>query len=206
MRQRPRANLRTASPKRNRNTKTIKPEAIFLHAFSFHVALQALREHKPLHLTGPRTLDIPTAVIGALCIELLLKALICIETGRNPKGHHLLHLFNALSVKTRNRITQFWDGYAAVHAHRWIEFDTLFGKPVPRDLPTALLLGGRTFELARYYYEEAGEFVFYIGILPDMLGTVVYELRPDWKVNAAKGYDALGIGRPPELKDITVEG
>src|SRR5271154_7309305 len=110
MGQRPRANRRTASPKRNRKTKSIKPEAIFVHAVRFHVALRALREHKPSQLTGPRALDVPTAVIGALCIELFLKALICIETGRNPTGHHLLHLFNALSVKTRNRITQLWDG------------------------------------------------------------------------------------------------
>jgi hypothetical protein len=201
MGKRPRANRRTASLK----AKSIKPEAIFVHAVSFHTALQTLRAHKLPGLGHQRLLDVPAAVIGAFCIELLLKVLICIETGRNPKGHHLLHLFNSLSVKTRNRITKMWDGYATMHAHRWIEFDTQFGAPVPRDLPTALLVGSKTFELARYYYEEAGEFVFYIGILPDMLGTVAFELRPDWKMNAAKSYDALGIERPPELKDITVE-
>jgi hypothetical protein len=187
MGQRPRAKLGTASSKRNR--KSITPEAIFVHAVRFHAALRVLREHKPTHLIGPRMLDLPVAVINALCIELFLKALVCIETGRNPKGHHLLNLFTALSVKTRNRIIQLWDGYAAMHAHRWVEFDTLFGKPVPRDLPTALLLGSRTFELARYYYEEAEEFVFYIGILPDMLAKVAFEL----------------VERTP-VKDITVEG
>jgi hypothetical protein len=87
-----------------------------------------------------------------------------------------------------------WDDYAITHADRRPEIESIIGSPVARDLPTALRLGSKTFELARYYYEEQEEFVFYIGALPDMLGKACFELRPDWAKHAAQAFEARGEG------------
>jgi HEPN domain-containing protein len=178
-----------------RNQKKIEPEAIFLQAVNFHMASRALQEWKPSHPSGARLMHMPASVINAFSSELLLKTLVCIETGRIPEGHHLLKLFNALSPKTRKRITEIWDDYAITHADRWSEIESVIGSPIARDLPTALRLGSKTFELARYYYEEREEFVFYIGALPDMLGKACFELRPDWGKHVAQAFEARGEGR-----------
>jgi hypothetical protein len=163
---------------RNGAEPAIKPEALFIHSIYFRAAVRALLEWKPYHPSA--TQAIPVAVLSAFTSELLLKTLVCIETVRVPKGHHLLQLFNALSASTRKRITEMWDDYAVTHAHQWAELDALIGSPVPRDLPTALSRGSKTFELARYSYEDAEDFQFYMGAFPDMLGRVAFELRPDW--------------------------
>jgi hypothetical protein len=175
----------------NRDAKKIEPEAIFLQASQFHLAFRALWDWKPNHPSGAKAMHTPAAVLSAFTSELMLKTLVCIETGRVPKGHHLLNLFNDLSANTRERITELWDSYATMHADRWVEIDVAVGSPVARDLPTALRRASKTFELARYYYEEAEDFQFYLGALPDMLGRVAFELRPDWKERARQSFDSI---------------
>jgi HEPN domain-containing protein len=143
--------------------RKVDPEAIFLQAIEFHIAFRALQEWKPGHPkpghpSREGAMDKPAAVINAFSSELLLKTLICIETGHIPRGHHMLSLFNTLSPKTRKRITERWDAYAIEYADRWPEIEARIGCPVARDLPTALRLGSKTFELVRYYYE--GERIF----------------------------------------------
>jgi hypothetical protein len=81
--------------------KRIDPEAIFLHAVSFHLAFRVLHEYKPSHPSGAGALHLPASVLSAFTCELFLKALICIETGRVPTGHLLLNLFSRLSASTR---------------------------------------------------------------------------------------------------------
>jgi HEPN domain-containing protein len=179
-----------------RKEKKIEPDAIFLEAVKFHTASRTLQEWKPWHPSGVRAMDMPFAILNAFSSELFLKALICIETGHIPRGHHLLSLFNALSAKTRKRITEMWDAYAITHADRWPEIEAIIGSPVARDLPTALRLGSKTFELARYYYEGREEFQFYIGALPYMLGRVAFELKPDWSKHAAQTFDSMMSERP----------
>jgi HEPN domain-containing protein len=166
--------------------KRIEPEAIFLHAVSFHLAFRILHEYKPPHPSGAGALHLPASVLSAFTCELLLKALICIETGRVPTGHHLLNLFNRLSASTRERIEEIWSAYAAAHASRWGEVESSIGVSLARDLLTALKVASKTFELARYYYEEREEFQFYLGALPDMLRKVAFELKPDWAKHAEK--------------------
>jgi hypothetical protein len=147
-------------------------------------------------------MDMPGAVINVFSSELFLKALICIETGHIPRGHHLLRLFNALSAKTRKRITEMWDAYAIRHADRWPEIEAIIGSPVARDLLTALRLGSKTFELARYYYEGREEFQFYIGALPYMLGSVAFELKPDWSKHAAQSFDSMMPERSADIDTL----
>jgi HEPN domain-containing protein len=86
--------------------KKIEPEVIFLQGVNFHMASRALEQWKPSHPSGARLMHMPASVVNAFSSELLLKTLVCIETGRIPKGHHLLRLFNALSAKTRKRIME----------------------------------------------------------------------------------------------------
>jgi hypothetical protein len=181
--------------------KKIEPEAIFLLGLHFHIAscvlADVVAEWKP-----SRAMHMPASVINAFSSELLLKTLVCIETGRIPKGHNLLGLFNALNAKTRKQITEMWDDYAITHAGRWPEIESIIGSPIARDLPTALRLGSKTFELARYYYEEREDFVFYIGALPYMLVKACFELKPNWRKHAAQGFDGMKLERRAELKDI----
>jgi HEPN domain-containing protein len=176
--------------KRSRR-KNVDQEEIFLHAVSFHLAFQVLHEWKPPHPSGMRALYRPASVLSAFTSELFLKVLICIETGHVPDGHHLLSLFNRLSVPTRKRIEELWDAYAIKYADKWIEIELGLGMPVARDLQTALKLASKTFELARYYYERREEFQFYLGALPDMLKLVVFELRPDWASRAEAHWKEL---------------
>jgi hypothetical protein len=190
--------------RRERRAAKIAPEAIFLQGISFHTAFRHLYyDWKPWHPSGKYAVNTPACVLSAFASELFFKTIVVVETGRVPKGHNLLVLFNQMSAATQKRVTELWDQYAIEHANRWVEIEEgMGGLPVARDLPTALKRGGRAFELARYSYERREEFQFYLGALPEMLKRVIFELRPDWKAYAAKGYDDLGLQRPPELKDV----
>ena len=174
-----------------RKPKTIAPEAIFLQAVNFHMAFKVLEGWKAPHPSGKRAMAIPGSVISALAIELFLKTIICIETGHIPSTHNLLVLFNHLKPQTQSDVQAEWDHYAKVHEHRWADFDALLGQPVARDLQTALKVGSRTFELARYYYEESAEFQFYLGALPEMLKRVIFKLRPDFAARAKVAAESL---------------
>jgi len=192
--------------KRDRRKQEVEPEEIFLHAVSFHIAFRFLHyDWKPSHTAGKYAVNTPAAVLSAFTCELFLKTLVLIETGRIPKNHHLLILFNSLKPATQKRIEELWDEYAVRYAYKWIEIERGIGVPISRDLRIALKLGSKTFELARYAYERGEEFQFYLGALPDMLKKVAFELRPDWKTHVAKGFDDLKLERPAELRDLPTE-
>jgi hypothetical protein len=166
------------------------PERIFLHAASFREAQRVLVNSVRSDTVEAHALAMPSAVISAFTSELLIKCLVCIETGHTPQGHNLLTLFRLLSSKTQKHVEELWDNYALAHQGRWIEFERVVG-PLPRDLHSALAAGSKTFELARYVYEEREEFMFYVGALPDMLVRVVFELKPDWLKTAEDAWNEL---------------
>jgi hypothetical protein len=53
---------------------------------------------------------------------------------------------------------------------------------MPRDLPSALSVGGSSFQKIRYSYEGGTEDLqFYLQDLPLALGRIILQLRPQWQ-------------------------
>ncbi|ODM73108.1 hypothetical protein [Bradyrhizobium elkanii] len=170
--------------------ENIDPLQIYMHALGFHAAEDALG-----HLTlGPNTqlagqVAQPCMAVSALTSELFFKCLVCIETSRTPKGHHLFELFGLLAPETRSKIVHLWDAH--VVPHRKAMWDTIDQHhqeaKISRDLPGALLASSRAFETIRYNYEpdnQASE--FNIGDLPRVLRRVVLQMKPEW-ANLGRG-------------------
>jgi hypothetical protein len=85
---------------------TYEPRRIFRNAEWFHLASTSLRQHAP----KMRGLFVPSAVLNAFSLELYLKCLIAIQTGKNPpSGHDLRWLFNKLSNNTQDKVRRYFD-------------------------------------------------------------------------------------------------
>lgn len=97
---------------------THDPRRIFRIAEWFHLASGTLRNAVPKMLG----LVVPTIVNNAFSLELYLKCLIAIETGRKPpSGHNLRWLFNRLNDKTKAKIKEWFDNPTEEHEIRWGE-------------------------------------------------------------------------------------
>jgi hypothetical protein len=155
-----------------------EPERIFLQAIRFHQA-QKMLERSPNEQR--EALVQPVCVLAAFTIELLFKCLIRIEGGSPPSIHELDDLFKLLSAPTRERLEAMWRDYVQSLPAETTEPFKRIGVTIKPELASALTAGRKAFQRIRYWHEEPGEdFVFYLGDLPTMLFTVVFELRPDW--------------------------
>ena len=107
---------------------------------------------------------LPYAVLGALTLELYLKCLIALETGKNPpRGHNLEKLFNNLSKDGRKKIRLCYDNPQHPKEIEWRE--KLKNPPanVPEDIKQTLIFNfdddlrrsSRAFERFRYAYETS---------------------------------------------------
>jgi hypothetical protein len=131
-------------------SKPIDPSDIWVHADCFYQTLAILCNVEPGNNQLGIMLAQPTIVVGALTIELFLKCLICIETNKIPRIHHLRDLFDMLTPKTRARITEHWDNSIAKHrAPEWDAMERAAEVTIARDLPTALAVGSEAFEKIR---------------------------------------------------------
>lgn len=123
------------------------PILIFLQANGFSQAYNILSDQEHLPPTTMASIGYPQIVLSAFAIELYLKCLICIETGRAPPhGHHLKHLFDRLAPETRRRICSIWEHeIKPLRAALWdaLEATSPAGKRVPRDLPGPSPTGAR---------------------------------------------------------------
>ena len=113
----------------------------------------------------------------------LLKCLISIETGQVPRGHDLRELFDRLSDATRARIQETWDDDICVHRKaEWDRCEAAIGDKIARDLPGALAAASKSFEKIRYSYEgDTGGLQYFLQDLPQLLGRVILELRPEYR-------------------------
>ena len=134
-------------------------------------------------------------VTSAMASELFLKCLICLETGKAPRGHYLKELFDRLTPETRRWICMIWDAEVVpIRAELWdqIEGHQGRGKIVPRDLSTALSMANKTFEKVRYAYEDELEGVAYmLSDLPTILKRVILAMRPEWH-GLSRPFKAIG--------------
>ncbi len=160
--------------------RKIDPFDIFVQGHRFFHANELIYRHFPRE----EVLDAaaPCAVLSAFSIELLLKCIVCIETGGIPRGHHLGSLYAKISADSRQRIEQLWDEYAKDRAAVWNNMEKVMGVPIARDLPTAIDKGSQAFEQLRYRYEPKKQpCQFYLDDLPWILGNQITTLRPDFE-------------------------
>jgi hypothetical protein len=153
---------------------------ILQQAAGFYRVEQMLIDREPHDREEAVALAMTTCLLQAFTSELFLKCLIAIEGGAPPRSHDLLDLFNLLSTPTRKRLEGMWFDYVQRHPDQNEAYKQL-GVTIEPELTSALASGRRAFELIRYWHEDPDEeYVFYLGPLPNMLGRVVFELRPDW--------------------------
>jgi hypothetical protein len=163
----------------------VDPLDIFLHGKGFLLAGQVLSRDE-LNKNNPHLmaeLGQPVMVLSALTSEIFMKCLICMETGLVPSGHDLDDLFKKLSPSTRSEIEHRWDTEVVpLRNEIWITIETSMGKPIQRDLLSALRSGKNGFEKIRYSYEgETQHTQFYIGDLPTVLIRVILQRKPEWQ-------------------------
>jgi hypothetical protein len=156
------------------------PVQIFLQADGFSAAynlLSSVPRHEAVRIGHVQV------VVSALAVELFLKCLICMETGRTSRGHYLRQLFDQLSPDTRRDIDAIWrNEVVPFRAAMWNGMERLGGGTVPRDLPTALSMANKSFEKVRYLYEGDLDGVAYILTdLPTILRRVIVHRRPEWR-------------------------
>jgi hypothetical protein len=161
----------------------IDPAKVFEQADCFYQTLAVLCNVEPENTQLAVTIGEPVMVLGALTIELFLKCLICIETGAVPRGHDLRELFDRLAPATQARILRTWDGDIAVHrASEWDRIESGLGQKIFRDLPSALSAASKAFERLRYSYEgNTADVQYFLQDLPQLLGRVILERKPEWK-------------------------
>ena len=118
---------------------THDPRRIFRIAEWFNLAGNTLKEH----ISEMRGVAVPSVVLGAFSLELYLKCLIAIETGKPPPtGHNLRWLFDRLSGNTQSKIKQYFDNPTDQHEINWRE--TL--KNPPPHLPKEMVISSYTFD------------------------------------------------------------
>lgn len=97
---------------------------------------------------------LPAAMLSAFASELLMKCIICIETGTAPQGHSVKDLFDRLSPASQTELQRLWDDYAQKRAEEWDYLEKKHGHEIPRKLPEALTAGSNAFEVLRYGHEK----------------------------------------------------
>lgn len=160
----------------------IDASKIFEQANCFYQTLAILCNVDPKDTQLGVTIGEPVMVIGALTVELFFKCLACIETGKVPHNHNLKELYDGLSPATRARIQKTWNDDILVHRKReWDQIEDALGQNIARDLPSALAVASKAFERIRYSYEgNTADVQYFLQDLPQLLGRVILELKPEW--------------------------
>jgi hypothetical protein len=86
-----------------------------------------------------------------------------------------------------------WADYTLRYRDKVEETKRLTGVTFETDLELALEAGRNAYTLLRYMHEETHqkEYAFYLGALPQMLGQVAFELKPEWAERAKKAFDEI---------------
>ncbi len=174
------------------SVRSVDPLLIFKQANCFYQTLAILCNVEPRDTQLAVTLGDPVMVIGALTIELFLKCLVCIETGKVPHSHHLRELFDQLHEHTRARIQHTWDNDILIYRRaEWDRIEDGMDHKITRDLPGALAAASKSFERIRYSYEgNTVDVQYFLQDLPQLLRRVVVEVKPQWK-HQDKAYHLL---------------
>ena len=157
----------------------VDPFKIYLHAWKFLWSEEHLRR-----TDNPQVMAYimpPAIVLSAFTSELLLKCILIIENGDAPNTHDLRKLFDEVSASVQQSIIAGWNETIAGHEKQFAYQESLSGRKIPRDLPTALTVCGRAFEGMRYVYEDPMKTNFYLIDLARILLNVIWDIKPEWK-------------------------
>jgi hypothetical protein len=168
---------------------TIEPFDLFVSASEFRLAARLLA--RPAN-SGKVHYYFPTAINSVFGLELHIKCLHCIRTGRSIHGHVPRDLFNDLSDSDRKTIEKYFDELVAKdHA-----FITSQYPRVDMDL-AAVLARGDIYSRYRYRFENRGaEALDRRGLggtsglehLREAIRRLILEIHPDWE----KRFERLG--------------
>ena len=121
------------------------------------------------------SLIVPTLVLEAFAIELLLKSLLLLERKEPGKTHELDKLFRKLHFTTQASLISAWDaGPKRQMTQIATELD------LPTELPLALEKCSTAFSDLRYAHEDPNKCVFYLGKLPRLLQDYIAATNSDW--------------------------
>lgn len=163
------------------------PRRIFRIAEWFNLGSNTLRGH----ISEMRGVAVPSVVLGAFSLELYLKCLIAIETGKPPPtGHNLRWLFDRLSSSTQRKIIQYFDNPTDQHEINWRKTLKNPPKHVPQQMKISsftfdevLDTSARAFGQFRYIF-ESGTYKtnasWNAGYIVVCARRVIVEMHPDW--------------------------
>ncbi len=163
------------------------PKRIFRIAEWFHLARTILMQS----VSTVRGVFVPAVVLNAFSLELYLKCLIAVETGKNPpSGHNLRWLFNKLSNNTQDKIKHYFDNPSESNEIKLRETLKNPQPPIPKKLAISpynfdvvLDLSAKAFERLRYVFER-GEFDnnanWHADYIVICTRRVILEMYPDW--------------------------
>lgn len=121
-------------------------------------------------------------VLQAFAAELYFKCLIRLDEREPPIKHDLQYLFELQTPAVQSKIEKIWnDIIVPMHSTMWGDIDRdSGGEKIRRDLMGALAGGRDAFRRVRYIYEGSEGIEFFLGDLPEILRTIILEMRPDW--------------------------
>lgn len=149
-------------------------DEIFRAAWGFSKATDLL------DLSGDGKCGVAGAVNEAFCLELYLKCLLMLETGKQAHGHKLKALFEGLSATNQAKVQTYYDEDLGPDKSVTVQ---VRGKTYTSDLNGVLLATDNSFVEWRYLFEEKYDPKPILGwqSLRAALCRLILELRPDWQ-------------------------
>jgi len=127
----------------------------------------------------PPTL-IPSLVNGAFAIELYLKTLVFLDTGKMPTGHKLSTLFNSLSHARRKRLAEIYT--EEFNKDRLLVHErNVASDKGSYDLLPQLIRNDDTFVAVRYVYELSAWTGNTMTVLRNAARRLCGEIKPGWR-------------------------
>jgi len=160
-----------------KKSKVIDPKGAFRYAESFQKAAQHIWDRADAN----REFDLipPGGVMHAFAMELYLKCLICIETGKNPPyGHKLKDLFGALSMNSQMRIKKDYAERTKTDPV-FIALGKKF-KDAKLDFDSQLASGSNAFDELRYGFEEPPKVGWMLAHAQREIRRIILEKKPEW--------------------------
>ena len=164
-------------------TRMPDPFKIYMNAERYRIADAALRSD---HYRDIQTsVAAPAMVLSAFAAELYFKCIIALETEKQlPQTHDLDALYRKLTPTSRKRLDDLWGVLAAspLMARVCEAMFVTTGERVPTDLAWYLKNGANAFVRLRYTHEDDGIGTSFMLVdLPEMLRTIVLEMKPEWR-------------------------
>ena len=136
-----------------------KSQALFNSADAFHRSASLLYEKTDGECGG--IYIVPSYVLFAFSLELYLKYIISLNSGRAVRGHDLLELFKSIGLSNKERLKQLYadsvrNGLGKRQHFKSVLEDHGAVMPNPEDLEAVLRASKDAFAQLRYIH-EAGE-------------------------------------------------